>query len=394
VRTPRILLVAATVAALGVAGCGSSPRTTFASGTPQVATAPSIPAASGPPGASATPSATASATPSAKPKPVATLRAGNPKGHASIPAAGRPVNTSHPDHVIGTGTPASCTSAALVKAVAAGGVITFKCGPAPVTITMTGTAKVRNDHGSRVVIDGGGLVTLSGAGKRRILYLDTCDPAQKWTTSHCDNQSTPRLTVQNITFTKGNSTGQTYEGGGGGAIFDRGGRLAVINAKFTDNRCDPSGPDLGGAAIRALSQYNNDPVYVVNSTFTDGICSNGGGLSSIGVSWTVLNCLFTGNRAIGSGANPAASGTPGGGSGAAIYNDGNTYVLTIAGTVMTNNNANEGGGAIFYVSNDRSGTMSIADSTLTHNKSGKFQNYPGIFFLGAHAPTFTHSTIK
>ena len=78
----------------------------------------------------------------------------------------------------------------------------------------------------------------------------------------------------------------------------------------------------------------------------------------------------------------------------AIYNDGNTYVLTIAGTVMTNNNANEGGGAIFYVSNDRSGTMSIANSTLTHNKSGKFQNYPGIFFLGAHAPTFSHSTIK
>ncbi len=357
-----------------------------------MATAPSVPAASVPSGASASPSP--SATPSATPKPVATLHAGNPNGHASIPAAGRPVNTSHPDHVIGTGTPASCTSAALVKAVAAGGVITFKCGPAPVTITMTATAKVRNDHGSRVVIDGGGLVTLSGAGKRRILYMDTCDPAQKWTTSHCDNQSTPRLTVQNITFTKGNSTGQTYEGGGGGAIFDRGGRLAVINAKFTDNRCDPSGPDLGGAAIRALSQYNNEPVYVVNSTFTGGVCSNGGGLSSIGVSWTVLNCLFTGNRAIGSGANPAKSGTPGGGSGAGIYNDGNTYVLTIGGTVMTNNNANEGGGAIFYVSNDRTGTMSIANSTLTHNKSGKFQNYPGIYFLSAHAPTFSHSTIK
>jgi hypothetical protein len=394
VRTSRFWLVAATVAALGVAGCGSSPRTTFTSGTPQVATAPSIPPASVSAGASATPSATASATPSPKPKPVATLHAGNPSGHASIPAAARPVDTSHPNHVIGTGTAASCTSAAVVKAVAAGGVTTFKCGPAPVTITMTATAKVRNDHGSRVVIDGGGLVTLSGAGKRRILYMDTCDKAQVWTTSHCDNQSTPRLTVQNITFTKGNSTGQTFEGGGGGAIFDRGGRLAVINAKFTDNRCDPSGPDLGGAAIRALSQYNNEPVYVVNSTFTGGICSNGGGLSSIGVSWTVLNCLFTGNRAIGNGANPASSGTPGGGSGAAIYNDGNTYLLTIAGTVMTNNNANEGGGAIFYVSNDRTGTMSIANSTLTHNKSGKFQNYPGIFFLGAHAPTFTHSTIK
>ncbi|HEY7177470.1 MAG TPA: hypothetical protein VH442_21345, partial [Micromonosporaceae bacterium] len=124
------------------------------------------------------------------------------------------------------------------------------------------------------------------------------------------------------------------------------------------------------------------------------VCSNGGGLSSIGVSWTVLNCLFTDNRAIGSGANPAQSGTPGGGSGAAIYNDGNTYVLSIAGTVMENNNANEGGGAVFYVSNDRTGTMSITDSTLEHNKSGKFQNYPGIFFLGKGTPTFSHSTVK
>ena len=50
---------------------------------------------------------------------------------------------------IGNGTPASCTSAAVVEAVAAGGIITFDCGPDPVTITMTATAKVRNDNGPR-----------------------------------------------------------------------------------------------------------------------------------------------------------------------------------------------------------------------------------------------------
>lgn len=348
------------------------------------------------PSVTASPSATASARPSGNPtpNPGPAFRAGNPAGHASIPAAARPVDTSHPNHVIGSGTPASCTSDAVVKAVAAGGIITFRCGQEPITIPMSATAKVRNDHGPRVVIDGGGLVTLSGGGKRRILYMDTCDPAQKWTTSHCDDQSTPQLTVQNLTFSSGNSTGQTYEGGGGGAIFDRGGRLRVINSKFVDNRCDPTGPDLGGAAIRALSQYHGQPVYVVNSTFTGGVCSNGAGLSSIGVSWTVLNCLFTGNDAIGNGANPAKSGTPGGGSGGAIYTDGNTYVVTIDGTVIQHNHANEGGGAIFYVSNDHTGIMSITDSTLTQNKSDQFQTYPGIFFIGAHPPTFTHSTVK
>jgi len=88
-------------------------------------------------------------------------------------------------------------------------------------------------------------VTLSGGGARRILYLDTCDPAQVWTTSHCQNQATPKLTVQNMTFKDGNSTGQQYDGGGG-AIFDRGGQLTVINSIFAGNRCDSTGPDLGG----------------------------------------------------------------------------------------------------------------------------------------------------
>ena len=151
--------------------------------------------------------------------------------------------------------------------MAAGGVITFDCGPDPVTIRMTATAKVRNANGPRIVLDGGGKVTLSGAGERRILYMNTCDQAQGWTTSHCQDQDHPRLTVQNLTFADGNSTGETVEGGGGGAIFVRGGRFKVVNSRFVRNRCDRTGPDLGGAAIRVLSQYHGLPVYVVNSTF-------------------------------------------------------------------------------------------------------------------------------
>ena len=76
--------------------------------------------------------------------------------------------------------------------------------------------------------------------------------------------------------------------------------------------------------MRALSQYHALPVYVVDSRFTDNVCSNGAALSSIGVSWTVLGSRFVANRAIGRGANPARPGAPGGGSGGAIYNDGDT----------------------------------------------------------------------
>jgi hypothetical protein len=309
-----------------------------------------------------------------------------------VPREARAVDTAHPDRWVGTGTARSCTSRAVVRAVAKGGVIRFRCGSRPVRIEMKQTAKVVNTS-RRVVLDGRGLVTLSGGGRRRILYQDTCDQRQVWTTSHCDDQATPRLVVQNLTFARGNSTGETYEGGGGGAIFVRGGRLKIVGSRFTGNRCDPTGPDLGGAAVRALSQYHGKPVYVVRSRFTGGVCSNGSALSSIGVSWSVFNSTFTHNRAIGNGANPARPGSAGGGSGGALYADGNHFRVLLAGTKMTGNRAREGGGAVFFVSNDRSGSLEIRSSTLRKNPSAGFETDPGIYFLG-RKQTVVRSVVK
>jgi hypothetical protein len=325
---------------------------------------------------------------------------GNPEGHCSIPPGAGEEDTSNPNRVIGNGTPQSCTSEAVVAAVVQGGIITFNCGPAPVTIVLKQTAKVFNNTGPKIVIDGGGRVTLNGGGLNRLLYMNTCDPAQVWTTSHCQNQDHPQLTVQNLTFINGNSKGEeTYDGGG--AIWVRGGRFKIVNSRFFNNVCADTGPDVGGAAVRVFSQYQGQPVYVVNSTFggAEGfgnIGSNGGGLSSIGVSYTVINSLFSHNRAIGSGANPARLGTPGGGSGGAIYNDGNTFTLSLCGTRIEQNRANEGGGAIFFVSNDRTGSLIIKESVLSHNPSGGFETpgYPGIYFLGNGSPQVTDSTIE
>lgn len=316
-------------------------------------------------------------------------------GSDPLPAEAQPVDTSDPDRMVGDGTPASCTSSAVVAAVAAGGVITFDCGPDPVTITLLATAKVVNTS-PEVVLDGGGLVTLSGAGQRRILYMNTCDRAQVWTTPHCQNQDHPRLTIQHLSFTRGDSTGETIDGGGGGAVFVRGGTVKVVDSHFVDNRCDASGPDVGGAALRVLSQYEGRPVVVADSTFRGNVCSNGPALSSIGVSWRVYRSEFTGNRAIGVGANPARPGTPGGGNGGAIALDGNRFTLDLIGSTMRDNVANEGGGAIFFVSNDRSGELRIDGSTLDGNPSLGFETrgYPGIFFLGAGAPQVTDSVIR
>jgi hypothetical protein len=324
--------------------------------------------------------------------------AGNASGQCAIPPEAAPEDASKPDHVVGTGTAASCTGDAFIAAVALGGVITFDCGPDPVTITLSSPAKVVNDASDTVVIDGGGKVTLSGGGKTRILYMNTCDQAQHWTTSHCDNQDSPHLTVQNLTFSDADSRNETqYDGGG--AIWVRGGRFKIVNSRFFNNYCADSGPDVGGAGARVFSQYNGLPVYVVNSTFggKDGFgnqCSNGGGISSIGVSWTIINSLFSYNKAIGNGGNPATTGTPGGGSGGAIYNDGNTMTLSLCGTLIEENTVNAFGSAIFFISNDHTGTLKIADSTIQNNHGGSWYQLPGISMHPDTVQQVTNSVIK
>ncbi len=309
--------------------------------------------------------------------------AGNPDGHCDVPAEAGLADSSTPRTVVGSGTPSSCTAQAFLDAVAAGGVITFDCGPDPVTITLDRPAKIFNDTGPEIVIDGGGLVTLSGGGKTRILYMNTCDEAQHWTTSECNNQDHPRLTVQNITFVDGNSKNET-ENDGGGAIWARGGRLKIVNTRFFNNVCADTGPDVGGAGVRVFDQYEDLPVYVVNTTFggADGFgntCSNGGGISSIGVSWSIYNSLFSHNRAIGNGGNPAEGGTPGGGSGGAIYNDGNEMTLSLCGVAIRDNEVVQHGSAIFFVTNNHTGDIRVDSSVITNNTGGSwYPLYPQI----------------
>src|SRR5690349_344235 len=94
-------------------------------------------------------------------------------------------DVSQPDHVVGDGSAASCTADALQAAAAAGGTIVFDCGDAPVTITVVDPIVFT----AEAVLDGGGLVTLSGGGTSRILYLDSAYDVP-----------TPRLVVQRLTF--------------------------------------------------------------------------------------------------------------------------------------------------------------------------------------------------
>jgi hypothetical protein len=290
---------------------------------------------------------------------------------------------SLPTRYVGTGRASSCTSARVVAAIKRGGIVRFRCGTKPVVIRMRATAKVFNARPD-LVIDGGGRVTLDGGGVRRILYMNTCDQDLGWTTTHCQDQPHPMLTLRNITFRNGRSTGSETQDGGG-AVFVRGGRLSIRNARFYGNRCATVGPDVGGGALQVFSQYHGRPVPIERSVFGGtgtkaNRCSNGGAIASIGVSWTITDSVFQYNRATGSG---ASGGSPGGGNGGAIYNDGNTMTLRITRTRLVRNRSNgEGGSGIFFVSNDRSGDVVVRDSTFRSNTGSTFDNRPDTFFLG------------
>lgn len=336
--------------------------------------------------------------------PSAGPSAGWADGHASVPAAGQAEDSSSPTTIVGTGTAASCTGDAFVAAVAKGGVITFDCGPDPATIVLTSPAKVYNDKGTKLVIDGGGKVALSGGGKSRILYMSTCDKAQVYPPGSGDCNTNPgvQLVVQNLTFIDGSAKGlsDADNGAGGGAIYAQGGSLKVVNCRFFDNVCDDLGSDLGGGAIRKLDYLVAPgagparPVWIVNSTFgapnMGNRCANGGALSSIGVSWNIVNSWFSSNQAVGHG---ASSGQ--GGNGGAIYNDGNEIVMNITSSLIEDGMANEGGTAVFFVSNDKSGSITIEDSLTRNNPKGTFEtpDLPGFYVIAKEPATVDDSQI-
>jgi hypothetical protein len=135
-------------------------------------------------------------------------------GAVSLPAAVctapiQAADVSNPTTVVGTGTAASCTEAALSAALTKGGVVTFDCGSTGATITVTQTIELPT--GIDTVIDGGGIVTIDGGGSVRI--LDWNSPNYR--------ANMHKLTLQHITFAHGHATGTMSYRGGAGALLVR-----------------------------------------------------------------------------------------------------------------------------------------------------------------------------
>jgi hypothetical protein len=272
-----------------------------------------------------------------------------PKVVCDLPAM--PVDTSKPTTVVGDGSAASCTEAALRTAVSNAGIVTFACGNDPTTITLASEIAVAKD----TTIDGGGKVTLSGAGKSRILHITSA-----W------NVPTPLLTVQDLTFSEGftSDVANTKSTSmGGGAIFEDGGSLTVINCTFTHNQCPSTGQDVSGGAINGQGVGT---LIIVGSTFSDNTGSNGGGVGTQDENVTVVNSKFVHNAATGKDGNPGNGGNGGG-----LTYDGAHVSLSLCGDTFSGNSANAAGGAVFRVGYNSAGgdpsVVNIDRSTFDGN---------------------------
>jgi hypothetical protein len=303
-----------------------------------------------------------------------------------IPARGQAADTSKPTTVVGNGTAASCDFGHLQSAVTTGGIITFNCGSAPVTIKVTATLNVPTTKNT--VIDGGKLVTLDGGGTTQILSFNSAN----WQ----NNEN--GLTIQHITFTSAKMTGkmaipaapqpacsQGWDDGQGGAIYMRDGNLNVIDSIFTNNQAAPLGPDTGGGAIYV--QGSKHGTVIVGSVFTGNSAANGGAVGGLFNELDVYDSTFMGNKAVGHDnnnndmsmctvMNNGQYEVGSGGNGGALYSDGNSVNVILCGDDIEGNAAgvNAFGGGLFFTSNNwktaAGGTLTIADTTMTGNTGG------------------------
>ena len=313
--------------------------------------------------------------------------AGNPNGSCSagIPTQGQPVDTSHPTTVVGTGTAASCTFGQLQAAVTKGGIITFDCGSAAVTIPVTSTLNVPT--GMNSVLDGANKITLDGGNAVQILRFDSAN----------FQANENGLTLQHMSLINGKMTptkaiptapapcSQGWDDGEGGALYMRDGNLTVIDSFFTNNQAALLGPDTGGGAIYVLGSKHG--ALIVSSTFTGNTASNAGAVGGLYAELDVYNSLFTGNTAAGNGANNndptkcsamnnGQNEVGSGGNGGALYSDGNSVNVVLCGDAIDDNAAGVGafGGGLFFTSDNMMGTLAITDTTMTGNTGGHWTN--------------------
>lgn len=226
--------------------------------------------------------------------------------------------------VVGSGSPASCHEAALIQAVSVGGTITFSCGSDPHTITLSTELVPQKD----VFLDGGGLITISGNGKTRILNMDKGGAAN--------------LRLRGLSLSRGFASGS-----GAAVLSSYRSNVYVESVTFDGNIAGASGEDGGALYLKSGSHG-----VIIGSRFTHNQGGTGGALHSLLSDLRVIDSIFSNNDATSGSSSGTQNGQAGGGYGAAIYIDGaaesgGSGEVVICGTRFLSNTSAGQGGAVF-----------------------------------------------
>ncbi|MHB0874580.1 MAG: choice-of-anchor Q domain-containing protein [Anaerolineae bacterium] len=236
---------------------------------------------------------------------------------------------------VGSGSPGSCTEAALDAALAGGGLITFDCGLGAITITLTTQKTISQD----TVIDGGGRVVLNGGGTTRLFHVMPGVSLRLANLSLSDGNAGQGGAIYNegtLTITASSLLNNDAPGGVGGAIYSTG-EVTIEGSALSNN--------TAGAGIAGAVQ-SSGTLTVTDCDFTGNFGGLSAGAISSSGSLTIANSRFTSNTS----ANYAG----------AIYSSG---PLTISGTTFVGNGAGHGRGGAVY----SSGTLTLTDGVFQLN---------------------------
>lgn len=262
-------------------------------------------------------------------------------------------HTAQAAGVVGNGTPASCTDAALAQRLVGGGLVTFNCGSAPHTIIV-------NTHviNANTTVDGGGRITLDGESLRQIFLL----------------QPNRTLTLRNIVLKSGNfsqggclyvsngasatATNVTFhqclaEGGVGGAVYNLG-TFTATYSRFTENQATGTGSidrGRGGAVHNSGNFIANYSIFRQNRAQV-----HGGAIFSFRDA-TVTDSRFEQNVAQ----------TGGGGAITALRELSSNHRVQVVRSLFVDNTAATFGGAVYNLL----GEISVVNSTFSNNQADR-----------------------
>jgi hypothetical protein len=232
---------------------------------------------------------------------------------------------------------------------------------------LDGTLVVNQD----VILDGGGLVSLSGGGQHQVMLIER--PVVGYRS----------VQLQRLGIIDGYRSGTTSSSiddcSGAGLLVGHDGvwqsvELIVVDCHFADNTAVVTHQDGGGGAIYARGA---DRLVLVDTELEGNSGSNGGAVYTLGVREVLISgCTFSNNHATGSGGNPGSGGNAG-----ALGVDGAERTVQVCGSVFESNTGNAFGAGFFSVMYDTLSSTDFVACTFAGNSNSGDSGHTGGVYL-------------